>query len=63
MSALISIPLDFASNAVWVHESIEIAKQKGATLHTGPEVCTILSTSRMILTSSQLELIGCHVPE
>ncbi|KAI0909715.1 hypothetical protein F4824DRAFT_466996 [Ustulina deusta] len=47
MSALISIPLDFASNAVWVHESIEIAKQKGATLHTGPE----------------LELIGCHVPE
>ncbi|KAI0201040.1 NAD+ synthase [Astrocystis sublimbata] len=34
----ISVPLDFEANGARILESIKIAKQKGATLRTGPEL-------------------------
>jgi hypothetical protein len=41
-ATLPSVPLDFQGNRDRILESIRIAKQKGATLRTGPEVCIAL---------------------
>lgn len=38
-ATLPSVPLDFQGNRDRIIESIRIAKAKGATLRTGPEVC------------------------
>lgn len=38
-ATLPSIPLDFKGNRDRILESIRIAKQRGATVRTGPEVC------------------------
>lgn len=37
-ASLPSVPLDFQGNRDRILESIAIAKQKGATLRTGPEL-------------------------
>lgn len=37
-ATLPSVPLDFLGNRNRILESIQIAKQKGATLRTGPEL-------------------------
>ena len=38
-ATLPSVPLDFAGNRDRILQSIKIAKEKGATIRTGPEVC------------------------
>lgn len=38
-ATLPSVPLDFKGNRDRILESIRIAKQRGATVRTGPEVC------------------------
>ena len=37
-ATLPSVPLDFKGNSERILESIRVAKTKGATLRTGPEV-------------------------
>lgn len=52
-ATLPSVPLDFAGNRDRILESIRIAKQKGATLRTGPEagflVCVMIQGKLLIM--------------
>lgn len=40
-ATLTSVPLDFKGNLARILESIKLAKEQGAKLRTGPEVCMI----------------------
>lgn len=58
-ATLPSVPLDFAGNRDRILESIRIAKQKGATLRTGPEAGTTHMSLRAIADPClQLEIPG-----
>ena len=38
-ATITSVPLDFKGNLTRILESIRLAKEQGAKLRTGPEVC------------------------